>query len=650
MTMKVPRGRPKPRVYSYIRFSTPEQEKGDSLRRQREWRDNYVNANGYHLDTSFKLLDKGRSAFKGEHLRGKGTLGIFLDAVKSGMVPSGSILLVESIDRLTRLEPIEAIEMVCFGLLKHGITVKTTVAEYPPDAVNDGRIHGLIAEIQRAYQESKRKSELIGAARETARQKARDEKKIITAQCPAWLTKEGDKFVVIPEAEEAIRRLFDLKLKGLSTRAIERKLNEEGTWTAPPRENQITTGWRASYITKIVRNRAVIGEYQPFKKVNGKREPKGEAIKGYYPIVVEPPCFFAVQEILSRNQGTGGRADQFSNIFKSMMICKYCGGPMSFDNKGERTKGGLRFVCYNGQRNAGCRHPSPYAIRFDDIADCVLDNCPKLKPEQVLPEPDEQAKRCQALTEHIQGLNAQLTDIERKQKNLLKSIAKEDRDALRKALADEWDSMQQQHADIEHAIAERESELQQAERDTKSFATWQRDLKQLRESIEGRDQTAIEMRMRLNAHLRELIKSIEVFAEGYAKGTEKTDDNTLPKRGRTVKDNGRLRYIPAPIPTEDDFYDAMMAQADDDLWRDKMFRGFIKQIAEQRRTKKGRFVRVHFTTGAVVDLVPEGSLASGVQMTKDARRQAGWRFVNPKLDRMWRDWKTEYNKKAAKKR
>ena len=51
--------------------------------------------------------------------------------------------------------------------------------------------------------------------------------------------------------------------------------------------------------------------------------------------------------------------------------------------------------------------------------------------------------------------------------------------------------------------------------------------------------------------------------------------------------------------------------------------------------------RVQFKTGAVVDLVPEGSLASGMELVKNGRRRAGWRFVRPDLDRLWREYEAK---------
>ena len=55
-----------PLAYSYLRMSTPEQLKGDSLRRQTEATKKYADLNGLTLDQSLKLEDLGVSAFKGD--------------------------------------------------------------------------------------------------------------------------------------------------------------------------------------------------------------------------------------------------------------------------------------------------------------------------------------------------------------------------------------------------------------------------------------------------------------------------------------------------------------------------------------------------------------------------------------------------------
>src|SRR5208283_4398035 len=64
-------------AYSYVRFSTPQQLFGDSLRRQVEAAEQFCKQNGYNLDRTLTLHDKGISAFRGANIE-IGRLGVFL--------------------------------------------------------------------------------------------------------------------------------------------------------------------------------------------------------------------------------------------------------------------------------------------------------------------------------------------------------------------------------------------------------------------------------------------------------------------------------------------------------------------------------------------------------------------------------------------
>ena len=90
----------RPKAYSYLRFSTPEQLKGDSLRRQSEAVRAYADRHDLELSEE-NFEDLGLSAFRGRNMV-EGSLGVFVEAVKSGRIKPGSVLLVESIDRLSR--------------------------------------------------------------------------------------------------------------------------------------------------------------------------------------------------------------------------------------------------------------------------------------------------------------------------------------------------------------------------------------------------------------------------------------------------------------------------------------------------------------------------------------------------------------------
>src|SRR5580765_2642409 len=96
-------------AYSYIRFSTPEQAKGDSLERQlgrsREW----ASRHRVRLDES--LIDRGVSAFKSRNAA-MGHLKGFLDLIREGRIARGSYLLIESLDRLSRDEIWPALSLI----------------------------------------------------------------------------------------------------------------------------------------------------------------------------------------------------------------------------------------------------------------------------------------------------------------------------------------------------------------------------------------------------------------------------------------------------------------------------------------------------------------------------------------------------------
>lgn len=118
-----------PKAYSYVRFSTPEQAKGDSRRRQAELSQKYADEHGLVLDVSLNLYDEGLSGYTSEN-RHKGALGAFIRAVETGLVRKGSFLLVESLDRLSRDTILEQIGLFT-TLINAGMAPKVPPAMQP---------------------------------------------------------------------------------------------------------------------------------------------------------------------------------------------------------------------------------------------------------------------------------------------------------------------------------------------------------------------------------------------------------------------------------------------------------------------------------------------------------------------------------------
>src|SRR5262249_62324967 len=67
-----------------------------------------------------------------------------------------------------------------------------------------------------------------------------------------------------------------------------------------------------------------------------------------------------------------------------------------------------------------------YSIRYDEAERLLLDNCPRLKPEQVLPDPGEAQRLCESLRQRIAGKSAQLVQSEKQIGNFIDQIGATD--------------------------------------------------------------------------------------------------------------------------------------------------------------------------------------------------------------------------------
>jgi DNA invertase Pin-like site-specific DNA recombinase len=165
-----------PTVYSYQRFSSPEQSTGDSIGRQTRIRDDYLQRKGWQLDDSLTMQDMGVSAYRGANAL-TGNLGVFLDAIKARKVKPGSVLIVESIDRISR-QGIDEGYGIIKQILNAGVLLVTLSPEREFDISATKSLSKGALEIQlileRAAEESERKSDRNRAAWEEKRQRARE--------------------------------------------------------------------------------------------------------------------------------------------------------------------------------------------------------------------------------------------------------------------------------------------------------------------------------------------------------------------------------------------------------------------------------------------------------------------------------------------
>jgi DNA invertase Pin-like site-specific DNA recombinase len=321
---------------------------GDSLRRQTERAQDYCHRRGWALDDTLTLRDLGVSAFRGMNAA-VGNFRVFLDAIKSGRVAPGSVLIVESFDRISRQGIDEGYDLIK-GILKAGILIVTLSPEREFDASATKSLSKGALEIQlileRAAEESERKSDRIGRAWAAKQESAGT--KAVTRMLPRWISARGGegkkmkdtrpgevKFFLDGHKAAVVRRIFKLAVDGNGALTIAKRLNTEkvpvlGRATVKRR----AVMWSSATVKAILTSRAVIGEYVPYKAWRGK--PAGEAVPGYFPAVIDEATFYAAQQALKTRAIVGrGRRGKYVNLFAGLLRDWRDGGTMTYRHQAD---------------------------------------------------------------------------------------------------------------------------------------------------------------------------------------------------------------------------------------------------------------------------------------------------------------------------
>ena len=395
-----------PDVYSYLRFSSAEQKKGDSIRRQTELRDAWLKKNGLKLTDNSKLVDAGVSAFRGAHRADdRHNLAMFLERVRAGHIARGSYLVVESLDRLSR-EHIRPALTLLLNLIESGIRI---VQLLPVETVYDEKAEPMtllqaIMELGRGHAESALKSERVGAAYKRKHELAALEGRPMSKTCPAWLENKNGKYVVRPEAAKTVKLIFKLAASGMGVIAIHRELTKR---KIPP----LTPGrpWVRMRIQTLLTSRKVLGEFQPRKATPTRRIPYGSPVPNYYPAVITQKEWDAARDAIESRSTFRGPRSKKVFILKGLMTDARDGSPMYLQDKG-------RGAFYVG-KGAHLGEPGSVYATFpaEVLEESVLDWCREIDPAEVLDSPaaaslDRARTRRDAVQSRLEKLKAQLTE------------------------------------------------------------------------------------------------------------------------------------------------------------------------------------------------------------------------------------------------
>lgn len=493
------------KAYSYIRFSSPEQAQGDSLRRQLEKARAWCDARGLMLDDS--LRDLGVSAYRGAN-RTIGALRSFLALAESGQVEPGSYLIVESLDRLSREAVIDAAARL-FDLIRAGITVVTLSdgQEYSDERLRSDWTPLIvsIAVMARAHEESRIKGDRVSAAWRRKRDAAREDGRPLTHRCPAWLRLVDGRFEPIPERVEVVRRIYRMAIEGYGQRAIVKALNSEGVPAF--RSSQ---GWQTSTLRRYLTSRTVLGEYWPHTGTHraGTWKPEGEPIKGFYPAIIDDDTYWRAQQALTGRRigdgtrGRGGRRGHgVAHLLQGLGKCTRCGAAMHIVNKGAPPKGGVYLECSTARRKVGCENDARW--RVDDVERRLLRGLAYIDAHLVLT-----GEKRGAESDRVNMLRTQLSDAERRRDRLLALAESGDNAALSRfnAVAAEVQGLSR-----ELSQAEREAAQAAADPGLKARLAETVDLSRLMEQADG-DQRSV-IRTRLAEQLRKLVLAVRFDPE-----------------------------------------------------------------------------------------------------------------------------------------
>lgn len=492
-----------PTAYSYVRFSTPEQIKGDSIRRQVELSQNYAETHGLVLDDSLQLNDFGVSAFKGENAA-TGKLRLFISAIEKGVVQAGSYLLVESLDRLSRAEIITALNQFTSILTKDiSIVTLTDNRVYTKDSINDiGNLMYSLLVMSRAHEESLIKSKRLSAAWENKRQQARTGNHKLTKTCPAWLALEEGNFQIISDRVEVVKEIFKLALDGLGYVSISKRLNLVRLPTFDV-GNRASNGWHTSYVVRILKNPAVFGQFTPHIYVDGKRIPQ-EPIENYYPEIISKDDFYAVQAAITSRRGKGGEVGKRVNILANIVKCGECGNSAIRLNKSGKQASidkyykWVALVCNTGRRGVtDCGH---HPWKLDELEKAVLDEISELDIDSIL---DNKAKD-QSLTvlkQNIQSLTEQIITIQKQRARLVDALA--DGDAGLGVITDRIRALTKQEDDL---TATKTILSQEYDVESHRLAAMTRSVDEIKRLTDQLDDS--DVRIKLQTEVRRLVDKI----------------------------------------------------------------------------------------------------------------------------------------------
>ncbi|MEC8324990.1 MAG: recombinase family protein [Pseudomonadota bacterium] len=393
------------KAWIYTRVSKAEQaSSGMGLERQKQNVERWLkekDAESWTIGGVFE--DRGRSAYKGEHL--KHGFGEVLQAIADGIIKTGDIVVAEAVDRFSRAgittgeEVINSIlnAGVWVGCIRQNLCINPSLDSRNTDLNNKLT---LIMALKLAHEESEQKSKRIARTFEVKREKGQK----FSGNYPKWLDldRETNEFSFNAHAE-TIKKMVELR----ETQQLgAQKLAD---W-AKGEDLPCPTGkpWNKRIVEKyLFEMPQICGEYHQTKRNEETGRKEVVAVhEGYYPELISKDRWVALRSSRKRNTVKGKQA--FKNLFTPMLICPRCGGTLQFA-KSERGQAKLR--CKNRVFHKSCDFD---AINYAPIESLLKKTFYNAKYSSTKDSEEDSAALVKAISdkeERIKAITDSLTNI-----------------------------------------------------------------------------------------------------------------------------------------------------------------------------------------------------------------------------------------------
>jgi DNA invertase Pin-like site-specific DNA recombinase len=337
------------------------------------------------------IKDLGVSAYHSKN-SDEGNLGTFIEGVKSGKIPKGIVLCVESLDRLTRDNVVSAVNLIS-NILMLGIDIglvnEDKILSYDYISKNPYELFVSVTYLIRGNDESKTKSIRVKDSINRNIEKVKQNIPCgLGGILPEWIrfNKTTSQFVVNNDKVSVVKKIFGLYLQGISSPTIVKRLNQDKT---------IKRTFRPNGIRSLLRNKQTMGTFT----ING------QTYKDYLPPIIDKSDFDKVQLLLDKNKSKHGKHDgNINNLFNGLIFCHKCGAPLAVHTSGVKHH---YFFCLNS-RDYVCKDRTYLQVKKTEL--WIFGVLLKQLPTVILQEKDStNEKDIDRLEVELQTLKKQRT-------------------------------------------------------------------------------------------------------------------------------------------------------------------------------------------------------------------------------------------------